>query len=73
MQACVEFLINHLDHSNCLGIKAFADKYNYEKLFLVSEDFIKRQFMYEKFNLISHFSRQYLYKLLIIFQRSGEI
>ncbi|XP_029344678.1 kelch-like protein 3 isoform X2 [Acyrthosiphon pisum] len=43
--ACAEFLQKHLDPSNCLGIKAFADLHNCTKLLLSSETYIKQHFL----------------------------
>jgi len=51
-RACVGFLQKHLNPSNCLGIKSFADLYNYKELLLISEEFIEKQFLYEKYNVI---------------------
>lgn len=51
-QVCVEFLQKQLDPSNCLGIKEFADLYNFKKLLSNCEAFIKKQFLYDNFNLL---------------------
>ncbi|XP_027851068.2 ring canal kelch homolog [Aphis gossypii] len=44
-QACVEFLQKHLDPSNCLGIKVFADLHNCIELLSKCEKFIENQFL----------------------------
>eukprot|EP00102_Acyrthosiphon_pisum_P024844 XP_016662054.1 PREDICTED: ring canal kelch homolog isoform X2 [Acyrthosiphon pisum] len=42
---CAEFLQKHLDPSNCLGIKAFADLHNCIDLLSISEAYIKQNFL----------------------------
>jgi len=41
---CVEFLLNQLNTSNCLGIKEFADFYNCMEFLSSSEEYIKTHF-----------------------------
>ncbi|XP_022162185.1 kelch-like protein 2, partial [Myzus persicae] len=43
--ACVEFLQNHLDASNCLGIRALADLHNCTELLSSCEAYIKQHFL----------------------------
>ncbi len=51
-QVCVEFLQKNLDPSNCLGIKVFADLHNCIELLSNCEEFIKKQFVYDNYNLL---------------------
>jgi len=48
--ACIKFLQTQLDPSNCLGIRAFADLYNCLELSTSSEAYIRKKFLYDKFN-----------------------
>ncbi|XP_016661407.1 ring canal kelch homolog [Acyrthosiphon pisum] len=43
--ACVEFLIQRLDPSNCIAIKAIADLYNCMELVSSSDAYIKKHFL----------------------------
>jgi len=54
-QACFEFLQKQLDPSNCLGIKVFADLHNCIELLSICEAFIKKQFLYDNYNLLVPF------------------
>ena len=55
--ACEEFLQTQLNPSNCLGIRALADLHNCTELMSSSDAYIKKQFLYDKHNLIFLFSK----------------
>lgn len=59
---CAEFLYKQLNPSNCLGIKAFADLHNSVELLSSCEAYIKKQFLYDIYNLIPGSIRKF-YKL----------
>lgn len=50
--ACIEILETQLDPQHCLGIRAFADVHNCLELLSSSEAYIRKTFLYDKFNLI---------------------
>jgi len=50
--ACAEFLQSQMDPSNCLSIKAFANLHDCMELLSSSEEYIKKQFLYDIVNLI---------------------
>uniref|UniRef100_A0A2S2NMH6 Ring canal kelch protein n=2 Tax=Schizaphis graminum TaxID=13262 RepID=A0A2S2NMH6_SCHGA len=55
-QACIEFLQKHLNPSNCLEVKVFADLYRCTELLSSCEAYIKKQFLYGKLlNMMSFY------------------
>jgi len=54
--SCEEFLQTQLNPSNCLGIRALADLHYCTELISSSNAYIKKEFLYDKNNLIFLFS-----------------
>jgi len=58
--SCADYLQKQLDPTNCLGIKAFADVHNCRELWLNSEKYIKRHYLYDQ-HLILYISQAWAY------------